>query len=228
MKLPELVVIPGGEFLMGENDEDKFASDTERPRHTVSIASFLMAPSPVTIGKFRIFSPGHEAGLPEEWPVSMVSWEESLAYCDWLGDGYRLPSEAEWEYAARAGSRTHYPWGNTITPADANYYYSESGSKVGCGQRTPSGLFPANDFGLFDMAGNVCEWTQDAWHPNYQGAPETGTASTQEDASALRALKVLRGGAWDYLPRLLRVSWRDYLPATTRRDNVGFRIARDL
>lgn len=224
MKLPELVCIPEGEFLMGENDEDKFTNDTERPRHPVSIESFLLACSPVSIGEYRAFRSDHESGLPDTWPVTMVSWEDAISYCQWLGEGYRLPSEAEWEYAARSGTRTHYPWGDTITPAHANYYYSEDGSKVGCGHRTPPGLFPANGFGIFDMIGNVCEWTQDAWHPSYHGAPENGMAWREHGL----LLRVLRGGAWDYLPRLLRVSWRDYLPASSRRDNVGFRIARDL
>lgn len=225
MKSPDLTIIPAGEFLMGEIDEDKFANDTERPRHAVSISAFLMARAPVTIGEYRAFRPEHEPGMPEEWPATMVSWEDASAYCNWLGGGVRLPSEAEWEYAARAGTRTHYSWGDLITPSDANYYYAEDGSKVGCGHRTPSGLFSANAFGLYDMIGNVCEWTMDIWHSTYQGAPETRISWTEGGASSLR---VLRGGAWDYLPRLLRVSWRDYLPASTRRDNVGFRIARDL
>jgi formylglycine-generating enzyme required for sulfatase activity len=225
MKLPDFVMIPAGEFLMGENEQDKFAGDTERPRHRVKIAPFQLAKSPVTLEEYRHFRPGHEADLPETWPACMVSWEEATAYCDWLGGGCRLPSEAEWEYAARAGSRTHYPWGDLISPAEANYYYTEQGVKVGCGHRTPPGTFPPNAFGLFDMPGNVCEWMADTWHPDYQGAPATGGPWITEEAGDRR---VLRGGAWDYLPRLLRVSWRDALPASSRRDNVGFRIARPL
>lgn len=225
MALPEFMIIPEGEFLMGENNEDKFANDTERPRHPVKIHSFQMARSPVTLGEYRRFCAGHEAGLPDAWPATMVSWEDAMEYCAWLGGGTRLPSEAEWEYAARAGSRTHYPWGDTLSPSDANYYYGEDGSKVGCGHRTPPGLFPANRFGLFDMMGNVCEWTQDAWHSNYREAPESASPWTE---GGREEMHVLRGGAWDYLPRLLRVSWRDHLPASTRRDNVGFRIARSI
>ncbi len=210
---------------MGENDEDKFTNDTERPRHSVRVEAFELARAPVTLREYRLFRPEHEPGLPEAWPAAMVSWNDALAYCSWLGDSHRLPSEAEWEYAARAGSRTHYPWGDTLSPEDANYYYAEDGTKVGCGHRTPPGLFPANRFGLFDMMGNICEWTQDRWRSSYWEAPETEPLWSYGRKEELR---VLRGGAWDYLPRLLRVSWRDYLPAGTRRDNVGFRVARSL
>lgn len=223
MTPPDFVVIPAGEFLMGENDGDKFTNDTERPRHAVRIESFELARAPVTLGEYRLFRPGHEPGLPDSWPAAMVSWEDATAYCTRLGDGCRLPTEAEWEYAARAGSPSHYPWGDLISPSKANYYYTEQGGKVGCGHRTPPGSFPPNAFGLFDMMGNVCEWTADIWHPDYQGAPATGEPWKGDDVYGRH---VLRGGAWDYLPRLLRVSWRDYLPSSSRRDNVGFRIAR--
>ena len=225
---PDFVTIPGGEFLMGENDGDKFANDTERPRRRVRIPSFRLARFPVTVGEFRRFRPGHEPDSPEDWPATMISWEDAQSYCLWMGNGIgtgiRLPSEAEWEYAARAGSTTHYPWGGTISPADANYYYEENGTRVGCGHRTPAGAFPANAFGLLDMVGNVCEWTADGWYPGHEGAPIDGSARLD---SGFRDSRVLRGGAWDYLPRLLRVSWRDHLYPQVRRDNVGFRVAAD-
>ncbi|MDX2081961.1 MAG: formylglycine-generating enzyme family protein [Terrimicrobiaceae bacterium] len=206
------VPVPGGEFEMGENDDDKFANDTERPRHVETVATFLLAAGPVTIGDFRRFRPDHEPGLPEEWPVAMVTWEDAIAYCEWLGGGARLPTEAEWEFAARAGSATPYPWGSMIDPTLANYLYNEEGRKVGPGHRTPVGDYPPNAWGFSDLCGNVCEWTADEWRPSYDSPRDAGR-------------RVLRGGAWDYLPRLLRVSWRDALPHTARRDNVGFRIA---
>lgn len=197
---------------MGENPDDKFANDTERPRHTVSVRPFELAREPVTVGEFRAFRPRHEPGIPDDWPVAMVSWDDAVEYCGWLG-ACRLPTEEEWEYAARAGSQSPYPWGDTIEPSLANYLYSEQGRRIGCGHRTPAGRFPPNSFGLHDMVGNVCEWVADSWRPTY-GSPSDPDR------------RVLRGGAWDYLPRLLRVSWRDSLHHTSRSDNVGFRIAR--
>ncbi|MEI8292774.1 MAG: formylglycine-generating enzyme family protein [bacterium] len=208
--------IPGGVFLIGENDDDKFANDTERPRHSVDVPAFRMGATPVTIGEFRLFRPDHEPNLPPEWPAVWVSWDDAVAYCAWLGPGFRLPTEVEWEYAARAGSQKPYPWGDTITPEQANYLHNEQGAKIGPGHRTPVGAYPPNAFGLFDMLGNVCEWVRDLWRPDYQTGPQVNETR-----------RVLRGGAWDYLPRLLRCSWRDALAHDTRRDNVGFRIAAD-
>lgn len=206
------VPVPAGEFCMGENADDKFANDTERPRHRVSVAAFELAAAPVTLAEFRAFRPDHEPGLPGDWPAANLSWDDAAAYCAWRGD-CRLPTEAEWEYAARAGADSPYPWGSTIDPSQANYLYAEDGRKIGPGHRTPAGTYPANAFGLRDMLGNVCEWTADPWRPGFDEPPDPSR-------------RVLRGGAWDYLPRLLRVSWRDALPAGTRRDNVGFRLAR--
>lgn len=219
------IEIPPGEFFMGENQEDKFANDTERPSHRVQIPGFRLARFPVTVGEFRAFRPHHEAGIPDDWPVTMVSWEEAVAFCEWHGSSARLPSEAEWEYAARAGTRTAYAWGESISSSDANYLYAENGRKAGCGHRTPMGTFPENPFGLCDMSGNVCEWVMDRWHSSYLGAPCDGSAWI---AGGTLSSRVLRGGAWDYLPRLLRVSWRDHLPQSARRDNVGFRLAAEL
>jgi formylglycine-generating enzyme required for sulfatase activity len=221
---PGFVTIPGGEFLMGENEGDKFANDTERPRHNVFIPPFRLARFPVTVDEFRTFRPGHDPESPGNWPATMISWDDADAYCGFLGGGCRLPSEAEWEYAARAGTSTHYPWGDSISPEDANYYYAENGKRVGRGHRTPQGTFPPNAFGLEDMVGNVCEWTMDSWHPSHDGNHSAASARTETDN---RGLRVLRGGAWDYLPRLLRVSWRDCLHRSVRRDNVGFRVAAD-
>lgn len=220
--MSELATIDGGSFWMGENPDDKFANDTERPRHEVHVGAFRLGTFPVTIREFRMFRPNHEPTLPEHWPATLVSWDDAQAYCTWIGGGARLPSEAEWEFAARAGTQSPFPWGADITPDHANYYYTEQGNKVGPGHRTASGKYPPNAFGIFDMSGNICEWTMDAWHSSYDGAPTDGSPWLASDPAALR---VLRGGAWDYLPRLLRVSWRDRLPAHHRRDNVGFRLA---
>ncbi len=217
------VEIPGGVFWMGENADDKFANDTERPRHEVRVPGFLLASAPVTLGEFRAFAPDHEPGCPDDWPATQVTWEDALAFA--ASQGCRLPTEAEWEFAARAGSTAPFPWGDTLAPSQANFFYAEDGTRIGPGRRTPVGSYQANALGLHDLLGNVCEWTADTWHPDYVGAPHDGSAWTSGGRTGWR---VLRGGAWDYLPRLLRVSWRDALPQTSRRDNVGFRLARDL
>lgn len=214
---PDLVSIPAGQFLMGENEEDKYANDTERPRHSVKVSAFRIGRFPVTIAEYRLFSPNHEPDQPADWPVTKVSWQDAQAYCQWLGSEYRLPSEAEWEYAARSGTQTPYPFGSILDTTLANYYYDEQGNKVGPGHRTPAGSYPANEYGLYDMLGNVCEWVQDSWSHTYTSTPNDEPTN----------LRVLRGGAWDYLPRLLRCSWRDALALNCRRDNVGFRIAAD-
>lgn len=217
MTSPDMVVLPGGEFIMGESRGDKFANDTERAAHRVSIAPFVLGRFVVTVGEYRAFRAEHALDEDPQLPVVNVSWHDARAYCDCLSvtleKRFRLPSEAEWEYACRAGTTTPFATGYEITPSDANYFYSESGERVGCGRRTARGEFPANAFGLCDMHGNVCEWVEDAWRSNYE---ETATDDRR---------RVIRGGAWDYLPRLLRSAWRDGLPADSRRDNVGFRIA---
>jgi formylglycine-generating enzyme required for sulfatase activity len=222
---PRFVTVPPGEFSMGENDGDKFANDTERPRHGVSLGrGFEIATFPVTIAEFRAFRPAHTDPGAADWPVAFVSWRDAIDYCEWRGDGSRLPTEAEWEYAARAGTATPFPSGDTLPPDAANYLHAEDGRKVGVGHRTPAGAFPANAFDLESMHGNVCEWCADLWHPSYAGAPANGSAWLSGGREGWR---VIRGGAWDYLPRLLRSSWRDALPETARRDNLGFRIVRD-
>jgi formylglycine-generating enzyme required for sulfatase activity len=208
----KFVQLPGGTFRMGENPDDKFANDTERPVRKVTVAPFALADTPVTVAEFRAFKPEHEPDSHPDWPVVMVSAEEARAFCRWMG-GVRLPTEAEWEYAARAGSETLFPWGNTIEPTQANYLYSEEGRRIGLGHRTPVRSYPPNNFGLYDLVGNVCEWVDDPWKPSYTSPPDPYQ-------------QTLRGGAWDYLPRLLRVTWRDRLPPDQRRDNIGFRLAQ--
>ena len=217
---PWMITLPVGEFIMGASEGDKFADDTERPAHVVIVATFACSRAPVTVGELRTFRPSHSASDDAAWPVACVSWEEAAAYCAWLsretGRAYRLPREAEWEYACRAGTRTPFATGEELTPDDANYFYREDGARVGPGRRTPIDMYPANTFGLHDLHGNVCEWTADEWRPNY--ATATGDA----------ARRAIRGCGWDYLPRLLRSAWRDGLPLDTRRDNLGFRLALTL
>ena len=205
---------------------DKFANDTERPAHPVDLAPFALGRFPVTVAEFRAYRPEHAADEDAEWPAVKVNWHDAHGYCDWLSEicdrRYRLPSEAEWEYACRAGSPGPFGFGSEINPCQANYFYAESGERIGPGRRTSCGAYPANAFGLHDLHGNVCEWVEDVWHPDYAGAPADGSVGK---AGPQTARRVIRGGAWDYLPRLLRSAWRDGLDETKRRDNVGFRCS---
>lgn len=224
--VPQLVALPAGEFIMGENADDKFANDTERPSHRVAIPGpFALGIYPLRVGEFRRFRPDHSAHEPAAWPVVSVSWQEATDYCQWLtvqsGRRFRLPSEAEWEYACRAGTSTPFAPGDDITTADANFLYDETGRRIGPENRTPVGSYPPNAFGLHDLHGNVCEWVADSWHPNYLAAPRDGQAWIQTNDER----RVIRGGAWDYLPRLLRSSWRDWRVKSYRADNLGFRVA---
>jgi formylglycine-generating enzyme required for sulfatase activity len=221
-----MVKIPAGEFVMGENEGDRFANDTERPAHKVKLRSpFALGEFPVTVTEFSRFQFDCSAADNGELPAIRASWHDAVAYCEWLtkqtGREYRLPTEAEWEFACRAGSRTPFACGDEISVSDANFLHDENGIRIGLGQRTPVGKYPANRFGIYDMHGNVCEWVADAWHPDYFGAPNDGRAwfPAEDDR------RVIRGGAWDYLPRLLRSSWRDWRFAHHRADNIGFRVA---
>ena len=224
--LPLMVQVPSGQFMMGENQGDKFANDTERPsRRVTNSADFALGKFPVTVGEFRRFYNDYTEEDDEALPVVRVSWREATEYCQWLteqtGRDYRLPSEAEWEYACRAGSQTPFACGNEISTVDANFLYDENGARIGLGRRSAVGSFAPNGFGLCDVHGNVCEWVADTWHPNYLGAP-INSAPWIERGDARR---VIRGGAWDYLPRLLRSSWRDWRVGDQRADNIGFRVA---
>jgi formylglycine-generating enzyme required for sulfatase activity len=223
---PWMVLLPSDEFMMGENPADKFANDTERPAHSVKFTGrFALGKFPVTVEEFRGFRPGHLPSDDESLPAVQINWHDAAAYCEWLAERtdrpYRLPSEAEWEFACRAGSHTPFSSGNGITKASANFLYDENGLRTGIGHRTPVGSYPANRFGLHDFHGNVCEWMADTWHPNYTGAPVDGSSWIENHHHS----RVIRGGAWDYLPSLLRSSWRDRREANFRADNLGFRLA---
>jgi len=224
-----LIELAPGEFVMGENLDDKYANDCERPAHTVRFSNGVaLGRCPVTVGEFRQFQPGHSPNDPEDVPVVKVSWHDAVAYCDWLtqrtGRPYRLPTEAEWEFACRAGSRTPFSSGEEINRTTANYLYDDNGSRIGVGHRTSVMKCPPNRFGFHDFHGNVCEWVVDTWHPNYIGAPVDGSAWIEPGDDR----RVIRGGAWDYLPRLLRSAWRDWRFSGFRADNVGFRVAAEM
>ncbi len=227
---PELVMLPAGCFLMGSpNDEDGRYAD-EGPQHEVTIARpFAVGRYPVTFAEWDAFvAAGGTTHRPADdgWgrgrqPVIHVSWNHAQAYVAWLrdrtGQPYRLLSEAEWEYAARAGTQTRYPWGNQVSKGKANFV--GSGSQWNNRQTSPVGSFAANAFGLHDMIGNVWEWVQDTWHDNYQGAPDDGRAWEEG-----RGSRVVRGGSWIGNSNLCRAASRNGYTPDYRYDDLGFRV----
>ena len=230
--MPEMVTIPAGSFRMGCVSGRGCYGD-EYPVHSVRIASFEMSKYEVTFEEYDAFTgaTGRERANDEGWgrgqrPVIRVSWHDAVAYTQWLssqtGESYRLPSEAEWEYAARAGSTTVYSWGNYIDVNRANC--NGCGSQWDWRQAAPVGSFSANSWGLHDMHGNVWEWVQDCWNDNYEGAPTDGTGWLSGDCDR----RVLRGGSWSYGPWNLRSADRLWNTTDFRLSLFGFRVARSF
>jgi formylglycine-generating enzyme required for sulfatase activity len=231
----ELIKIPAGSFLMGtlKNEEAK-SPDVERPQHPVNIADFYLGKYPITQAQWqfgaslpkidRELDPQPSYFKRENLPVEKVSWLEAIEFCTRLsqhtGRDYRLPSEAEWEYACRAGTTTSFHFGKTLDPKIANY---EKGSKQG--YTTPVGSFKiANNYGLYDMHGNVWEWCQDHWHLNYEGAPKNGLAWIDSTASEY-SLRVMRGGSWINTYEFCRSAFRNQIIAHHHSKRIGFRLA---
>ena len=224
----EMVVVPGGTFLMGSSAGHGY--DDERPQHSVKVASFLMGKYPVTQEQWQAvmgwIPPCRCKGARR--PVDRVSWNDAREFCRRLsektGRAYRLPSEAEWEYACRARPTTPFYVGETITTELANYVgeytYRSEPKGVYRHEATEVGSFPPNAFGIYDLHGNVWEWCADAWHGNYTGAPTDG--SVWESGSASH--RVLRGGCWHDPPDLCRCASRLKQGATEGEDFFGFRV----
>ncbi|MET0070045.1 MAG: formylglycine-generating enzyme family protein [Candidatus Thiodiazotropha sp.] len=237
--LPEMVLIPAGEFIMGsDSDTDSDAYSEELPQHRVVIKSFYLGQYTVTFAEYAAFAnttkrelPGDEGWGRDRRPVINVSWVDAVAYADWLsqqtGRRYRLPSEAEWEYAARAGSTTRYSWGNDIDQdGKLRANCDGCGSQWDDKQTAPVGCFKPNTFGLYDMSGNVSEWVQDCWHSDYLKAPSDGSAWL-ENNKIDHDRRVLRGGSWNSKPGRLCSAYRDWGYAASRNKTLGFRIAQD-
>ena len=239
---PEMVVIPAGSFLMGSPDDEPERSSDEGPQHQVKIDSFAIGRTEVTFEQYDLFAQATGRKLPNDqgWgrdsrPVINISWEDATTYATWLseqtGQRYRLPSEAEWEYAARTGTLTPFSTGDCIHTDQANYNgnydYADCGAKTGLSRAktVPAGSLPANPWGLHEVHGNVWEWVQDCWHPNYGGAPQDGTAW---EAGGDCALRLGRGGGWFYRPENLRSAFRFRLTADDAFSYLGFRLARTL
>lgn len=231
--LLDMVFVPPGRFSMGGVVEDKFVSAVELPVREIEVLDgFEMSRTPVTCAQWEgvmgSLPMGNSLAPDPECPVVGVSFEEAKAFCRELGEGgesFRLPSEVEWEYACRGGRSSVFPNGGNVSVDDANFFYDEFGAEVGRGELMPAGRFPANGFGLQDMIGNVCEWVEDLWHPGFEGAPVTIAPWVN---GGVRGRRVIRGGGWDHLPRVLRASWRDWAPEEAGWDNLGFRVVRDL
>ncbi len=226
---PVMLQLPGGRFSMG----DKTSTDNSvRPQHTVTVKAFAIGKFEVTYEDFERFAQATGREVPDDQgrgrgkhPVVNVSWNDARAYAAWLseqtGHRYRLPTEAEWEYAARAGQKGAYWWGNAVGSGNANCF--NCGSQWDGLQPATVGSFKGNAFGIHDTAGNVAEWTQDCYRPNYQGAPTDGSA--WESGQCLE--RVVRGGSYASSSKALRSANRERFSLDTRLDNLGFRLVRE-
>ena len=226
---PEMIIVPAGEFLMGSPEYEDRRYGNESPAHRVSVHQ------PFAIGKHEVtfdewdacatgsgsngYRPGDKGWGRGSRPVINVSYEDATAYTAWLsgetGHTYRLPSEAEWEYAARAGTQTHYHVGNSISSIQANYDWDKT---------VPVGNFPSNGFGLHDVIGNVWEWVEDCWNGSYADAPSDTNVWMAGNCSG----RILRGGSWNDYPWDVRTAIRNWRNIKYRNYHVGFRVARTL
>ena len=228
----EMVEIPGGTFRMGDLSGE--GDDVELPVHSVTVSSFWMGKHEVTFlqwdacvadGGCGGYSPDDSGFGRGNRPVIWVSWDDIQEFIVWLnrktGGGYRLPTESEWEYAARAGSESKYSWGDEIGVNRANC--AGCGSQWDNRETAPVGSFPANAWGLHDMHGNVWEWVEDCRNRNYRGAPVDGSAWLSGGCGQ----RVIRGGSASLVPWLLRSSFRNRGDRSVRGPDLGFRLARD-
>jgi formylglycine-generating enzyme required for sulfatase activity len=231
---PELVVIPAGEFMMGSAQDEGGHFESEWPQHHMAIGRrFAIGRYPVTFDEYDRFcntmrreKPGDAGWGRERRPVINVSWQDAQAYIVWLSQEtrhtYRLPSEAEWEYACRAGTTTRYSFGDMITPKDANYTAS------GLLRTSVVGAYLANAWLLHDMHGNVWEWVEDDWRDDYRGTHPDGAAWKNPVTSSNIPLSVLRGGSWTNGSSHCRSAFRYGYRAAAQNSSVGFRVARTL
>lgn len=236
-KCPVMIVIPAGTFVMGtSSDAPKEVDGFPLPsylQHQVTIAKpFVISRFEVTFAEWdACVSTGACPHVNDSWgrgemPVTNVSWVQAQQYVTWLsqmtGQKYRLPSESEWEYVARAGTATSYHWGTDIGRGNANC--AVCGSRWDDEQASPVGSFKPNAFGLFDLNGNVWEWVEDTWHDDYHGAPTDGSAWLGSDPNT----RVARGGSWRNEAYHLRADFRVERNILVQFDTLGFRVARSL
>ena len=265
---PEMVAIPAGSFEMGSPDSEAGRDKDEGPVHQVKIASFALSKTEITRGQFAAFvkksgyntsdtcwtlQDGKYESRPGSWlnpgypqddkhPVTCINWQDAKAYAEWIsqktGKKYRLPSEAEWEYAARGHTGTIRYWGDNAEEAcgyanvaDKTAQAQIKGTSAwlvhncmdGFAYTAPVGHFKANAFGLKDMLGNVWEWTEDSYHDNYKDAPTEGSAWQGDGVK-----RVLRGGSWNNEPQNVRAAIRNGNKSAQRFSIFGFRVAKEI
>jgi formylglycine-generating enzyme required for sulfatase activity len=237
----EMIEIPSGTFMMGSSDNDLNSRDDERPQHQVKIQSFYMGKYLVTQKQWNLvakllptinkeLNPVPSFFKKGEHPVEQVSWYDVNEFCARFsretGRNYRLPTEAEWEYACRANTVTSFYFGETITTKLANYdgkynFISKNKAKFH-NHTTPVGSFPPNAFGLYDMHGNVWEWCIDTWHDNYKDAPIDGIGWVDSNP-----FRLLRGGSWYSYSISCRSAYRHRISPKSKYEDVGFRVVCD-
>ena len=231
-KGPQMVWIPAGSFRMGSRIPTSDAD--EHPQHDVTVGQFAIGVNEVTIAEYSRFAKATNTGLPNlgaaagadtaSFPIYYVSWNDSLAYTKWLsqqtGENYTLPSEAQWEYAARAGSDRAYWWGRKLGRGNAHCFTCDTG--LDPRRPTAIGRFNANKFGLFDTSGNVQEWVYDCYHPNHDSAPVDGSVFEGGDCT----VRVLKGGGYSSGPEELRNAARDKFRFDKGNDQTGIRVVR--
>jgi formylglycine-generating enzyme required for sulfatase activity len=237
----KMVPVPAGRFQMGSPPEEKGRYANEGPQHEVTLQDFWLGQTPITQAQWRVVAgwpkverelerdPSHFKG--DDRPVEQVNWHDAMEFCrrlsQRLGRTYTLPSEAQWEYACRAGTTTPFAFGETISSELANYdgnYTYGTGPKGSYREETTDvGSFPANAWGLHDMHGNVWEWCADHWHANYEGAPEDGRPWLEENVNE-DEIRLLRGGSWLRYPRSCRSAFRYGWRPGSRVNFVGFRV----
>ncbi|WP_071188929.1 bifunctional serine/threonine-protein kinase/formylglycine-generating enzyme family protein [Trichormus sp. NMC-1] len=236
--LLEMIAIPGGTFLMGSSKNEPKRYDSESPQHRITIQPFYMGKFTVTQAQWERVAkspqvkdklqPNPSSFSGKNRPVECVSWLDAQEFCARIskstGKKYRLPSEAEWEYACRAGTTTPFYFGDNITTDlvnyDGNYPYNSGAKGKYRQQTTDVGIFPPNAFGLYDMHGNVWEWCEDDWQENYINAPTEASASINRSGSG----NILRGGSWNNGARHCRSASRDSYARVNRSNYVGFRV----
>ena len=228
---PQMVVLPKGRFQMGDIDGN--GDDNEYPVHQVTISKpFALSRYEVTFADYDRFAEATNRAKPEDhgWgrgnlPVVNVSWNDAMAYTRWLGEQtgqpYRLPTEAEWEYASRASTETLFWWGNKMAEGEA--VCDGCGTQWDGKRPAPVGSFAATPWGIHDLNGNVYEWVQDCYRPTYEGAPTDGSA-----VGGSCEQRVMRGGSWFDIPRLVRSASRYRAAPDAKLDSWGFRLALDL
>jgi formylglycine-generating enzyme required for sulfatase activity/class 3 adenylate cyclase len=222
VKEPEMKTIGGGSFTMGSNDDA-----TEKPTHQVAIKPFAISQFPISVRDWNECAAAKACAFPatgkDDAPVTNISWSDAKQFVAWLAGAtrkaYRLPSEAEWEYAARGGTQTRYWWGDQFQSGMANC--KNCNDVAAAEQPIKVGSFKPNPFGLYDMGGSVDQWVEDCWHKNYQGAPADGSAWVEGDCAS----HVIRSGSWKNDVRYVRPSNRDSYDTNVRYPTHGFRVA---